>query len=54
MAKRAAEQRQAKLDAIQELIKAGSLTVRQMTAEERAVNQARPRAQRTPSRSRAR
>jgi len=54
MAKRAAEQRQAKLEAIQEMIKAGSLTVRQMTDEERAVNPARPQAQRTSPRPRAR
>jgi hypothetical protein len=35
LAQRAAEQRQAKLDAIAEQVEAGSLVVRQMTAEER-------------------
>jgi hypothetical protein len=35
---RVAEQRRAKLDEIQQQVKAGSLTIRQMTPEERESN----------------
>jgi hypothetical protein len=39
---RQADRRQAKLDEVQRQIDSGSLTVRQMTDEERARNQPRP------------
>ena len=39
---RQADRRQAKLDEVQRQIEAGSLKVRQMTAEERERNQPRP------------
>jgi hypothetical protein len=40
---RAQERRQAKLDDMQQQIEDGTLTVRRMTAEERAANPPRPR-----------
>jgi hypothetical protein len=40
---REAERRQAKLDAVQEMIAAGTLTVRKMTAKERAAHPPQPR-----------
>ena len=40
---RAQERRQAKLDDMQQQIEDGTLTVRKMTAEERAANPPRPR-----------
>lgn len=40
---RAEEKRQAKLDAIEEQVKDGSLTIRKMTAKERAANPPKPR-----------
>ena len=43
---RAQERRQAKLDDVRQQIEDGTLTVRKMTAEERAANPARPRPER--------
>jgi hypothetical protein len=40
---RAEEKRQAKLDAIDEQVKNGSLVIRKMTAKERAENPPKPR-----------
>jgi hypothetical protein len=51
---RAAERRQEKLAAIQEQMDAGTLTVRKMTAEERAENPPRPRRERGRGRRPAR
>ena len=50
-AERAAEQRRVKLEEIQQLIDAGSLTVRKMTAAERERYPARPVKPRTPRRA---
>ena len=47
---RAEERRQAKLDEMQQQIEDGTLTVRRMTAEERAANP--PRARPAPGRGR--
>jgi hypothetical protein len=46
------ERRQAKLDDMQEQIKAGTLKVRKMTAKERAANPPRPRPERGRGRKR--
>jgi hypothetical protein len=43
---RADEKRQAKLEAIDEQVKSGSLVIRKMTAKERAENPPKPRPER--------
>ena len=48
----AAERRVGKLEAVQEQIAAGSLTVRQMTAKERKAHPAQPRPERGKGRRR--
>ena len=51
IAERAADQRRGKLEEIERLIEAGSLTVREMTAEERKLYPPRPTKLRKPYRA---